>query len=76
MPLTKKGKKILASMKKQYGEEKGERVFYASRNKGRIKGIEKGKKLHNPDSPYNSQKEIASGSTPAYHASGKLGKLS
>jgi len=40
MPLTKKGKKIMASMKEEYGEEKGEQVFYASQNKGTIKGVE------------------------------------
>ena len=38
MPLTKKGKKILRAMKKQYGSKKGESVFYASINKGKIKG--------------------------------------
>ena len=41
MPLTKKGKKIMKSMKEQYGSKKGEAVFYASRNKGKIKGVEK-----------------------------------
>ena len=44
MPLNKKGKKIMKSMKKQYGKKKGETVFYASRNKGVIKGVEKTKK--------------------------------
>lgn len=44
MPLTKKGSKIMASMKRQYGEEKGERVFYASENKGKISGVHKKKK--------------------------------
>ncbi|GAG55112.1 unnamed protein product, partial [marine sediment metagenome] len=44
MPLTEKGKKILRAMRKQYGEEKGERVFYASINKGKIKSAHKGKK--------------------------------
>ena len=44
MPLTKKGKKIMRGMKGQYGKEKGERVFYASANKGKIKGVHKGKK--------------------------------
>jgi hypothetical protein len=39
MPLTKKGKKIMAAMRKQYGSERGERVFYASENKGTIKGV-------------------------------------
>ena len=40
-PLTKKGKKIMASMKSEYGSEKGESVFYKSANKGRIKGVHK-----------------------------------
>ena len=45
MPLTTKGKKIKAAMQKQYGKERGERVFYASENKGTIKGVaKKGKK--------------------------------
>lgn len=44
MPLTKKGKKILASMKKQYGAKKGKEVFYASQKKGVIKGTHKGRK--------------------------------
>ena len=43
MPLTKKGKKIMSSMKSQYGNKKGEQVFYASRNKNLIKGVEKAK---------------------------------
>jgi hypothetical protein len=41
MPLTKKGKKIKSAMTEQYGKEKGEQVFYASQNKGTIKGTEK-----------------------------------
>lgn len=44
MPLTEKGKDIMKSMKEQYGPEKGESVFYASKNKGRIKGVEKSMK--------------------------------
>lgn len=44
MSLTKKGKKIMGAMKKEYGEEKGEGVFYASKNKGTIKGVEKNMK--------------------------------
>ena len=43
MPLTKKGKKIMGSMKKIYGTKKGKKVFYASRNKGSIKGVERGR---------------------------------
>ena len=41
MPLTQKGKKVLANMKKEYGAKKGERVFYASVNKGTVKGAER-----------------------------------
>jgi len=41
MPLTKKGKKIKRKMAKTYGKEKGTRVFYASQNKGTIKGTHK-----------------------------------
>ena len=33
-PLTKKGKKVKKSMEKEYGKEKGKKVFYASMNKG------------------------------------------
>lgn len=40
MPMTEKGRKIMAEMKKQYGMDKGEKVFYASKNKGVIKGVE------------------------------------
>ena len=34
----------MKSMKKQYGSKRGETVFYASKNKGTIKGVEKNKK--------------------------------
>jgi hypothetical protein len=45
MPLTKKGKKIKSAMTKEYGEKKGESVFYASANKGSISGVHgRGKK--------------------------------
>jgi hypothetical protein len=40
MPLTAKGSKIMSAMKRQYGAKKGESVFYASRNKGTIKGVD------------------------------------
>ena len=40
MPLTKKGKKIMKSMKKSYGKKRGEQIFYASKNKGKIKGVD------------------------------------
>lgn len=44
MPLTKKGTKIKRAMAKEYGKAKGERIFYASQNKGTIKGTHKGKR--------------------------------
>ena len=46
MPLTDKGQKIMSSMKKQYGADKGESVFYASRNKGVITGVEGRRKVN------------------------------
>jgi len=44
MPLTKKGSEIKSAMNKEYGPKKGNSVFYASKNAGKIKGVEKGKK--------------------------------
>lgn len=44
MPLTPKGEKVKRAMQKQYGKDKGERVFYATENKGKVKGLTKGKK--------------------------------
>lgn len=45
MPLTEKGKKVKAAMTKEYGAKKGAQVFYATENKGKVKGlVKKGKK--------------------------------
>lgn len=45
MPLTKKGREVMANMLRTYPtKKKAEQVFYASRNAGKIKGVEKGKK--------------------------------
>jgi hypothetical protein len=45
VPLTKKGKKMMSSMKKQYGTgKKGESVFYATVRKKKLKGMERKKK--------------------------------
>lgn len=44
MPKTKKGAKIMKAMKKTYGKKKGEEVFYASENAGKIKGVHKKKR--------------------------------
>ena len=41
MPLTKKGTKILAAMREQYGKIRGKSVFYASAKKKTIKGVHK-----------------------------------
>jgi hypothetical protein len=43
MPLTEKGQKIKRQMVSQYGPEKGEEVFYASKNKGKITGVDDAK---------------------------------
>ena len=39
--LTKKGKKIKTAMTKEYGSKKGTKVFYASINKGVVRGAER-----------------------------------
>ena len=44
MPLTKKGKKIKKSMTESYGKKRGESVFYAMENSGKLKGVAKKKK--------------------------------
>lgn len=41
MPLTKKGRSIKQAMVKEYGAKRGEAVFYASRNKGTITGVDR-----------------------------------
>ena len=43
MPLNEKGKKVRRAMRKTYGKEKGDEVFYASENSGKLKGIKKKK---------------------------------
>jgi len=43
MPLNKKGLKIRSAMEKFYGKKQGDSVFYASENKGTIKGVTKKK---------------------------------
>lgn len=39
MPLSAKGKKVREAMRREYGRKKGDQVFYASENKGRIRGL-------------------------------------
>ena len=43
MPLTAKGKKIMKTMKKHYGAEKGKKIFYAMVAEGKLTKVE-GKK--------------------------------
>lgn len=40
MPLTEKGQEIKSNMEKEYGSKKGEEVFYASKNAGKISGVD------------------------------------
>lgn len=40
MPLTAKGSEIKSALVKEYGEKKGEQVFYAGKNKGTFTGID------------------------------------
>lgn len=42
MPLNPKGRKIMRRMRKTYGA-RAEQVFYASKNKGTISGVDKPK---------------------------------
>ena len=41
MPMNSKGKKIMRKMVSQYGAKKGKKVYYASENSGKIKGVTK-----------------------------------
>jgi hypothetical protein len=56
MPLTQKGEEIEQKMKEQYGPEKGEQVFYASRNAGTISGVD------NATCPYYDPYQLPVGS--------------
>lgn len=51
-PLTEKGSKIMSAMQSQYGPEKGKQVFYASRNAGKISGVD------NPIAPVSPNSAI------------------
>jgi hypothetical protein len=39
MPLTRAGRKMKKNMDREYGKKKGDRVFYATENKKRGRGI-------------------------------------
>jgi hypothetical protein len=40
MPLTKKGQKIRKAMRRFYGQKKGDQVFYAMINEGKLTKVE------------------------------------
>jgi len=44
MPLTPKGRKVMRELKDQYGDKRGEGVFYAMVNSGRLSGVEEKRK--------------------------------
>ena len=56
MPLNEKGKKIMASMKKQYGKKKGEEVFYAMENSGKLKKVTKARTGYAAEGQYESSR--------------------
>lgn len=40
MPLTSKGRKVMSSLRDEYGEDKGEEVFYKMRSSGKLTGVD------------------------------------
>jgi len=62
MPLTDKGKKIMSAMKKQYGKD-AESVFYASKNKGKIKGVDVMKAFKGAQADTKKGKAMSPGTT-------------
>ena len=58
MPLNKKGKKIMAAMKKEYGK-RGEEIFYRSKNKGTISGVEGRRRSLSDRTPHRPRSTVA-----------------
>lgn len=44
MPLTSKGYRVMRELKDQYGDKRGEGVFYAMVKSGKLTGVEKKKR--------------------------------
>lgn len=44
MPLTTKGRKVMRELKDQYGDTRGEAVFYAMVNSGKLTNVEEKKR--------------------------------
>ena len=57
MPLTRKGRKIMDAMIDQYGPKEGRKVFYRSRNRGTIKGVEEETQMNWQNKLYESLTE-------------------
>ena len=62
MPLNKKGRKIKRAMTKQYGKKKGEKVFYAMENSGKLKKV---KKLRGGGGYQGGRSDTPAGAAPA-----------
>lgn len=62
MPLTKHGKKLMSKFQSEYGTKKGKSIFYASKNAGRITGVDKGFYGHMSASKTKQMKYNAKGS--------------
>lgn len=43
MPLSRKGRKVKRAMQREYGPKKGARVFFATENKRKGKGLRRGR---------------------------------
>jgi hypothetical protein len=67
MPLTAKGEEIKAAMQEQYGAEKGEEVFYASKNAGTISGVDDDQTKHDPHTGQFTSGPGGAGAASAHH---------
>lgn len=64
----------MKSMKDKYGSEKGKEVFYASKNKGKIKGVDKGSnKMNKVQCPKCKGKGCSHCGGKGYHMKKKKG---
>lgn len=70
MPLTSKGEEIKSNMEKEYGKKAGEKVFYASANKGTIKGVHNDRR--DPMKDNNNNNDGGPGSGPSGHGESAL----
>lgn len=68
MPLTGKGQEIMKAMKEQYGPEKGEQVFYASKNAGKIEGVDDQPMIVAGGPPFETQTQIVTNTYPGVDA--------